>query len=225
MKDKFDEFMEDVEQDIRQEKYQALWRKYGKMASAVLAVILLTVTAYTLWTYTQERNRENAADRFMLLQELVDAQEYEKALSTAALMSQDAVYPYNILSHLVRAALLVDKKDPDTLQDALTIYRMLEQDKNTPQFFKDLARYKRLNAELQQTDVNLDSVYAELQPLLQTDSALLPLMQELEAIILLQQNKPAQAAEAFIKIAQSNLASEDLRARAQLMSQYLGSLS
>ena len=40
MADKFDEFLEEVEQDIRQERFQKIWNKHGKTIIAIVVAIL-----------------------------------------------------------------------------------------------------------------------------------------------------------------------------------------
>ena len=49
MADQFDEFVQEVENDIRQEKLRDLWDKYGKIASSVIGGVLTIGVGITLW--------------------------------------------------------------------------------------------------------------------------------------------------------------------------------
>ena len=49
MAEKFDEFLEEVEKDIRQEKFLKLWKQYGKQVIGVFSAIIVIIIGYNLW--------------------------------------------------------------------------------------------------------------------------------------------------------------------------------
>ncbi|MDP2193765.1 MAG: hypothetical protein Q8K36_04505, partial [Alphaproteobacteria bacterium] len=52
---KFDEFMNDIQEDMRREKVEKYWKKYGKQAVAVVSIVLATAVGHTLYTNHQTK--------------------------------------------------------------------------------------------------------------------------------------------------------------------------
>ena len=62
----------EVEEDVRKERLEQLWKRYGDYAIAVVAVILIVVAGYVLWQRYQASQRAKAAAEFTAVQRITN---------------------------------------------------------------------------------------------------------------------------------------------------------
>ena len=54
----------EVDEEVRQEQFQKLWKRYGNAIIALCFVVVAAVAAFKGWQYWQARQAEAAADAF-----------------------------------------------------------------------------------------------------------------------------------------------------------------
>lgn len=161
------DILQEIEQDLRAERLQALWKRYGKWLIVVIVAIVLGTVGFVAWRqWDAERRAAQQAELTAALQ-LMEAGKLDDAIAALANLSGHAVPIYAALADLNRAALLSSQ---GKIPQALTLYDTIAENSRTPDFFRDEARlfsaWQRLSLE------KPDKIEQRLQPLLTKDHPL-----------------------------------------------------
>lgn len=133
MADIFDE----INADLRQDRMNAVWEKYGIYVISVALAIVLFVAGSAGWqTYTTGKNETASATYEALLSDLQYASTTEQMEALAA-FSAGADNAYTVLADLRRAKLLTEGGDNE---EAVSIYDALVLDRALPNGLRDYAR-------------------------------------------------------------------------------------
>ena len=220
MAEKFDEFLEEVQNDIRQDKYITLWRRYGKLATNIIVGILVLVAAYTLWSNHEYKKRQIASDKYAAAQQLIIQGNPDQAQTLLKELADESVKIYPTLSKFVLAGVLLEKNTDEAAAEAQSLYEQLASSATEP-LWRDFARYQLLSVRLNRAATIDEAFVAELKKFASESNALSPLAQELLGIALLKSGNKTEASEVFVKLAQSPEAPEGVVMRAQLVTQIL----
>lgn len=227
MAEQFDEFLEEVQNDIRQERWMKLWEKYGKTITTAITCAIGLAAGYTVWQNYEKNQREKTADRFIHALDLTMAGQKQQALLDFSALSRDGKADYALLSRFHQAALLVQEKIDTKQQQALEIYEAIQLDKKNSSQWRDLALLFSLivkadNAfDKTENTTLLSSIIENLKPLKDEKNPWYYPALELEGLILFKQGKIQDAATVFLTAAKDNKAPKGLSMRAQLMTQVL----
>ena len=63
----------EVEEDVRKERLEKLWKAYGDYAIALVALIILAVAGYELWLRYENSQRAKASAEFVTAQHVNNA--------------------------------------------------------------------------------------------------------------------------------------------------------
>lgn len=171
MADAFDE----VEEELRRERYQALLRKWGPWVAGVAAVIVLGAAGYQYWSATARQAAEAASDAYQAAASLYEAGALDEADAAFAALAENGPRGYAALALMRRAAIA------QAGGDAAEAARLFEAagERSPDPMTRDLARYRAVLAEF--SDLSLDDLMLRLEPLARADSAVGPLARELMA--------------------------------------------
>lgn len=222
-KDKFDEFLEEVESDIRQEKFLELWRKYGKLASGILIAILVTIGGYSLWQNYATKQRIHLAEQFMEAQDSIANGQLTHALQILESVGKNSNKTYAALARFLDAGVLAQEGGADNLKKALESVQSLAEDKHLEQTWRDLASllYVSISLDLN-TPQNREDLLKRLDNLTAVGNSWRSLALELKGILLYQKgDSAAAAAEIFVSLVQDPQTPEGIKSRAQLMTQVI----
>ena len=112
----------EVEEDVRRERLERLWKEYGDYIVAAVALVILAAAGYRLWTYYESRERARASETYLSAQQLMDAGQTRAAAQQFARLAQTAPGGYAKLSQLEAADAVSASGDKAT---ALNLYRKL----------------------------------------------------------------------------------------------------
>lgn len=220
MAEKFDEFMEEVENDIRQEKFLKLWEQYGKYITYALATILIGIIGFNLWSQYDNRQRNKDSDILVGAQDYISMSRHGEALSALKSIATTAVAPYNILSRFNEAAILSEGEQAQK-DEALKLYQELIDSRKLDQVWHDLAIYNKISLQSDMANANWDNLLTEITAIDLESSPIAALASELKAILLMQKGDTIQAGEIFVKLAQDKNAPSGVSMRSQLMAQII----
>lgn len=119
MADVFDE----VDEELRRDRAEKLWKKYGAYIMAAAVALVVAAGAYSFWRDHQRKTLEADGTRFAAADALI-ANDREKALSEFRELGQTGSGGYKGLARLREAGLTAEK---DAAQ-ALTLYRAIASD-------------------------------------------------------------------------------------------------
>ena len=107
----------EVEEDVRKERLEKLWKAYGDYAIALMAVIILSVAGYELWLRYEDAQRARASSAFVAAQHITNPVQAASAFET---LSRTAPGGYGELAKLGEANVL-----PATgrVNDAIALYK------------------------------------------------------------------------------------------------------
>lgn len=153
-----DAFAREVDEELREDRLKAIWRRYGLFIVAGAVVLVLGTATAVGWDAFRENRRMADARAF---DEAVRASG-EAATTAAALtaVATDASTGYRAVARLTAAQLHAAGGDMAAARDALAT---LAADAEVPDLYRDLARLLDIAAGLDQAAP--DAVIADLQPL------------------------------------------------------------
>lgn len=226
--DKFDEFLEEVEHDIRQEKYRKLWEQYGKHVTTSITAVLVVLAGYSLWSNHQDRQQLKNSDYYVTAQhhmaegKLSQALALLKEIQPAGFMSTAQGNTYYLLAKFSQGAILQEPGDQQNIAKAIEIYKGLSVDKSVPSLWKSMAILQVVRLQFQQDPTKASELIKTLAPLTEEGHPLQALAMEQTGVMLQQMGKTTEAADVFVKLVQMKDAPEGVNMRAQIMVQQLG---
>lgn len=200
----------EVDEELRREHYQKLWKKYGKYVITLAAVIVLGTAGSVGWKEYRIATRESESTRFMTAVQLIESGEQVKGAAALAALAEDAGAGYRALARLRQAAALRQIGDHSV---ALSVYDRLASDGGVDQHLRDLARLLGAQALLELGTAN-DQVATRLGPLLKDDNPWRHSARELRGALALQEGDLETAKREFTSLANDLSAPPGIRARA-----------
>jgi hypothetical protein len=224
MSNNFEQFIQEVESDLRQEKFEHLWKKYGKTITIGFAVVIGLSAALNLWQHHQAKQRDTISQQFVSAQSLLFNKNIGDALSAMEGISKASHRTYSTLAKFNMAAILRQETGHKDLNRVEEIYKDL-MSSGTEHMFRELAtvlfvglRLERMNED---NTEEIQKLLKLIEPCLKEGAPYRHLALELRGMIELRQKNYPGATETFVTIAQDDKAPKDLRSRAQVMTQNL----
>jgi hypothetical protein len=206
-----DEFVREVEEDLRRDYYQRLWNQYGRYAVAAAVLLVVAVAGFIFWREWQVRQREAASLRFA--EALSNAESNpEQAANALGALATDSQPGFAALARLNEAALLLRKGDRD---GALRVYDALSGDPGADPVLRDLGTLLGVMHRVDGGDPQ--ALAQKLAPLQQAGNPWRHAAIELSAVLAAKTGDKAKATELYRTLADDPEAPADIRARAAEM--------
>jgi hypothetical protein len=208
------DIFQEVEEDVRRERYEQLWKKYGNYLIAAAAVLVLAVAGYQAWKTYDLQQRQKVSERYREASQAVESGNMVKAETDFAALAKDAPSGYATLSklHLAGALIAQNKRD-----EAVSLLRELTTSSNPL-----VANAARLRLAWIMADASPKTEITQmLQPLTPADSPWRFAASEVLAYVDLKAGARAQAITEYQKLSQEPEASPSLRQRAAGIAEYL----
>jgi hypothetical protein len=208
------DIFQEVEEDVRRERYEQLWKKYGNYMIAAAAVLVLAVAGYQAWVRYDLAQRQLISDRYRAASQAVEAGNAAKAGTDFATLAKDAPAGYATLAkfHLAGTYLAEGKRD-----QAVALLRELTTSSDAV-----ISSTARLRLAWTIADASPKTeVVTLLQPLTAADNPWRFAAGEVLAYVDLKDGARAQALAEYQKLAQDNAAPANLRQRATGISEFL----
>ena len=208
------DIFQEVEEDVRRERYEQLWKKYGNYMIAAAAVVVLAVGGYQAWKAYDLNQRQQISDRYQAAQALAVAGNAPQAETAFLELSKDRHSGYATLAkfHLAGAYLAQGKREP-----AIALLREL-----TTSSDPEISSAARLRLAWTEADARpRNEIEDILRPLMAADSPWRFAANEVLAYMDLKTGSRSQAESEYLKLSQELEASASLRQRAAAIAQYL----
>lgn len=148
------DFFREVDEAVRQDRFKALWDKYGLYMIAAAALIVAGVGGYKTWAHWQETRAQEAGAQFSAAVALQDAGQAEKAREAFGALAEAGPSGYRVLSRFQLAATAAESGD---IEKAVALYDGLASDAGTDGILKGLATIQAATLLLETAD------YAEME--------------------------------------------------------------
>jgi hypothetical protein len=131
-----EQFFEEVSEELKQDRYAAIWKKYGRYFVALAVLIVIGVAGYQYWQGEQRKTREVASERFAAALALARDGKVKEATVAFAGLAQDGPKGYAQLARLQQAAQALKAGDR---AGALAAFEQLANDDAADPLFRDVA--------------------------------------------------------------------------------------
>lgn len=211
-----DSLFREIDEDIRQENLEKLWKKYGTVLIGAAVGLVVLVAGYKGWqTYDTDR-RENAAAQFLNAAAQAEAGKPEDAQLVFAQLSDNGPGGYAMLAQFRSAALLAQQGDT---AGAAAAYGAIAADSSMDALYRDLADVLAALAEVDSADpkairARMDRINVDANPW--RFSA-----REISALAALRDGNKTDAQTLYDGLANDSTTPSSLRQRAQAMAQHL----
>ncbi len=204
-----DEFIREVDEEVRQERYERLWKRYGRFVVAGAVAIVLAAIAGVLWQNYQQQRREADSRAFIQAITLANQDHAEEAINLLGALVTDGSAGYALLAKLREAGLLVHSGD---VEAAIIVYKRIAEDGSVQQVYRD---YAMLMAVLNEIDtIDPDDADTRLASLMADGNAWRFSARELVAIAAMRADRKDRARELLEINADDPQAPQGIRGRA-----------
>ena len=204
-----DSLLREIDEELRQEKFAKLWKRYGNYVLGAAVALVLAVAGYKGWQAWDIKNRTAESDRFVAALAAVGQEKFEDASRDFAALAEDSSGGYAVLARLREAAALTELGEK---AEAVKIYEMVAADSATPDMFKGLAIILSVLHTVDGDDVATQR--GRLEPLTADDNPWRFNAKELLGVIAQKQGEIDKARDIFKSLTQDTAAPAGVRSRA-----------
>ena len=207
-----DLLIQEVDEDLRHDRMQAMWKRYGNLFFAGAVAIVAGVAAWQAWQNWQTKQSLAASDKYVSAIALLDSGKKDDAQKGLAALAADGTAGYRLLARLKQAEMLVAAGD---VTGAVAQYRAVADDSGVDGIYRDMVKIKIAYLTLDgsdpaQTDRQVEALTAETSPWRFE-------AREIQALDALKRNDTARAAQLYKALADDLVAPQGIRARAAEM--------
>jgi len=212
------DIIREVDEELRRENWEKLWKKYGKLAIAAAIALVLGTAAVVGWREYDRSQRMEAGERFgAVIAEVENTKDPAQAADMLAAYIPDAPDGYATLARMREAKLRADAGDRET---AIAIYDALAADSAVEPLFRDLAALYSVRMQVDGGDPA--TLNARLLPLAVDGNPWRYTARELQAVVAMNSGDNSAAREIFTRLADDMDTPDSLRARATEMLRAMG---
>lgn len=204
-------FVEEVEEDLRQEKIKKIWRRFGPPAAVLAVLIVLGVFSWSFYTNSVEQKARDVSDQFLGAMELFSQGQDEQSRQILTDIEKSGVKGYEFSALLAVAYQHLEQGD---ITAALAAYDKIING-NYDKIYQNLALILAAQSALG-TDYYA-SYEGDIEKIAASNLALKWIAREVKALNSLSLNDNEAAKLAFEDLANNPEIPNDIRGRAQLM--------
>jgi hypothetical protein len=205
---------EEIDDELRQDQANKLWRAYGKYLITLCIAIVLSVGGYKAWTHHDLTARQGAGERFAAAITLAADDKKEDAFKALDNITTDGPEGYKVLASFSQARLMVQKNDT---AGAAIAYQNLAKDTSLDILYRDLAVILGALVELNLPDTDLATLKQKLKKLSVKDNPWQFSAREISAIIEEKTGAKIEASKLLKGLKNDALTPKGIRARAMEM--------
>ncbi|HSM95079.1 MAG TPA: tetratricopeptide repeat protein, partial [Rhizomicrobium sp.] len=97
----------EVEEEVRRERWEKLWKEYGDYVIAAAAFLVIAAAGWQLWLYYQHREQLHSSAEYLAAQQLLDAGQAPAAAEAFGKLAANAPSGYAQVSRLQEAGALL----------------------------------------------------------------------------------------------------------------------
>ncbi len=213
-----DGIFREINEELRQENFAKLWKKYGAVVIAGAVGLVVAVGGYQAWRSIDLNSRLKQGERFSAAVRMAQTGSIDTALEELNTLYGDSDAGYRLLSSFQNAGLQSRKGD---FTAAAAAYDRIADDGGVDSIYRDLARLLATTALINSgaADQNL---LARLQPLDNDANPWRHSAREMLALIAERSGDRARSRDLFKALSEDATAPQGIRQRAAQMLAALG---
>lgn len=160
-----DEFIREVDEAVRQDRWLKLWQKYGTYVIGAALAVVVGTAAGTGWRAWQDSQRQAEAERYVAATDLLRQNRPAEAAEAFAALARESDSGYAVLARLQAARALGEAGDAAAKVGMLD---QLAEDDRAATLYRDLGEL--LAAQEQFADTSADNLASQLAKLTAADN-------------------------------------------------------
>lgn len=206
------DIFQEIEEDLRRDRLDRLWKRYGPYLIAVFVLIVAGTAGYVGWREYSARQQFAYSDRYEEAVRLAAEGKEGQAAEILAALASDAEGGYAVVARLREAELRA--KTGDTAA-ATRLFDAVAADGSVDKLYRDLATLLSVMHQVESGDPK--ALAARLEPLTADAGPWRYTAREISALLAMRAGDTQQAREQYAKLADDPKAPQGLRARAAEM--------
>lgn len=185
------EILREVAEEIKEERYKALWNKIGPYVVGLIVAVLVATGGYEFYAHTQKQRALAQSEQLQTALAMLDTDDAESGAEILkSLVDSSDRGGYRWLAAFHYADYLIGQKKFDEAVSALDI---VMNDKHAPAPFKNMAVFDKIVLRIENGDKNYADMEKDLDALAAKSDAWTPLALEMAAELALRQNDAEKA--------------------------------
>lgn len=205
-----DNFLREIDEEVRRDKAADLWKKHGNLIIALLVLLVAAVGGWRFWQYQQEQAAQAVSERFETALKASRETRSEEAEKTFGELVSAAPDGYRLVARF-RLAAEAARREP---VDGAKAFDALANDSTVEQVFRDLARVR--SSLLKVDTAPYAEIIAALEPLATNTGIWRHTTREILGVSALKAQNLEDAGRWFDQIAIDTSAPQGLRQRVDL---------
>jgi hypothetical protein len=216
MDNRVDELIHEVEEQLKWERLEKLWKDFGAYIIGGILAVILGVAGFVYWNHSQLKNKEALSEKYTAAVQLLSEGKSKEAVEQLKSI-ENSDGGYGMMARFTAAASLVD--NTETRPQAIAIYRDMLNSKNIDRRYRTLAIIFLVMAEMDTGDpVEMKKLLAETS----IGTNMWPdTTAELTALLAIKSGDTELAKTTLEELKASTTASQGVRLRANAMLQTL----
>ena len=207
-----DNLFKEIDEDLRQQKYATLWKKYGNIIIGVIVVLVLGVGSVKGWEAYTLNLRANDSNLLSSALKSIDRGKAGNAIAVLDNLIKSGSIGYSIIAQFNQAAILVKKGER---KKAINNYIEIVEDTRVEKILRDMALIKSAYISLEYENSNIFP--EKLEKLININNYWRHSAKELTALFSQKENNTAKAYQLYKELADDPTAPTSMRSRAAEM--------
>lgn len=212
----------EVDEELKQERYEKLWRTYGKYIVGAAVVLVLTVAGWKIWQSQETARRLAEGDQFNRAVVLLTNLKTADAAKVFSQIGEQTSSGYGILSRFYQASIV--SKSGNRIE-AIKLYDSIADASSTPPSMRDLATILGALTALQVSSINTKIIINKIQPMSGPGKPYRHIALEILALGAKREGDIEDARSRYREIVDDPAAANGIRSRAAQMLNILGGSS
>ena len=213
-----DSIFREIDEELRQENFAKLWKRYGNVIIAAAIALVVGVGGYQGWRSYDLNSRTAQGERYEAAIRMAQTGSIDVALEELNILHGDSGSGYRMLTAFQNAGLQSRKGDS---VGAVSAYDRIAEDSGVDDIYQDLAKLLAATV-LVNSEATDQDLQARLQPLNADANPWRHGARELLAIVALRGGDKDKSREAFKSLSEDATAPQGIRQRAGEMLAALG---
>jgi len=209
----------EVDEELKQERYEKLWRSYGKYVICGAVLVVAAVAGWKAWESHRTDQRFAEGQRFAVAAALMQEGKAADAANAFAALAADAGSGYGILARFYQASIIAKGGDA---AGAVTVYDGISADSSAPDSLRDLAVVLGALQALRVPSIDATAIEAKVQPMSGAGKAYRHIALEILALTAQRSGDMDKARANYRAIVDDAASPPGIRARASQMLNILG---
>jgi hypothetical protein len=134
-----DSFIREVNEELRSDQMQYVWRRFGRLIIAAAVLVVLGTAGYVGYRYWAAHQAGDNGDKFLAASALADQNKTDDALAALTAIEKDGKGSYPLLATMRSASLLAQKGDT---AGAVAAFTAISKQSGVPSVIHDAARLR-----------------------------------------------------------------------------------